>query len=262
MVVDLHCTTSSHFSSSTWGAVEEPPGQHVECGRKNFRKVERIVRSMTTERLAAARVELESSGKTTDGDVKELLRSLSLYGHRQPMSREVRLNMRRKIQSLIVGYGVPAIWFTINPNDITNPVKLRLAAYRTRDPDAAEEFLEGLGDAYKRARLAISDPMSSAVFFHREMKLFFDHYVKVGEESVFGRIGKYYGAVETNERGRFMFTACSGCTGTRISARCLPTSTGRIRRRIASESSDTSIASSQRQDLTRKVFAPCKRSDL
>ncbi|XP_044720116.1 PIF1-like helicase domain-containing protein [Hirsutella rhossiliensis] len=109
--------------------------------------------------------------------------------------------MRRKIQSLIVGYGVPAIWFTINPNDITNPVKLRLAAYRTRDPDAAEEFLEGLGDAYKRARLAISDPMSSAVFFHREMKLFFDHYVKVGEESVFGRIGKYYGAVETNERG-------------------------------------------------------------
>ncbi|XP_044717350.1 PIF1 protein [Hirsutella rhossiliensis] len=91
----------------------------------------------------------------------------------------------RKVEriSLIVGYGVPAIWFTINPNDITNPVKLRLAAYRTRDPDAAEEFLEGLGDAYKRARLAISDPMSSAVFFHREMKLFFDHYVKVGEES-------------------------------------------------------------------------------
>ncbi|KJZ69894.1 hypothetical protein HIM_10727 [Hirsutella minnesotensis 3608] len=164
--------------------------------RRNFRTVERIVRSMTAERLAAARVELESSGKTTDDGVKELLRSLSLYGHRQPMSREVRLNMRRKIQSLIVGYGVPAIWFTINPNDITNPVKLRLAAYRTRDPDAAEEFLEGLGNAYKRTRLAISDPMSSAVFFHREMKLFFDHYVKVGEESVFGRISKYYGAVE------------------------------------------------------------------
>lgn len=78
--------------------------------RKNFRKMERIVRSMTAERLAAARVELESSGKTTDDGVNELLRSLSLYGHRQPMSREVRLNMRRKIQSLIVGYGVPAIW--------------------------------------------------------------------------------------------------------------------------------------------------------
>ncbi|KAK4059018.1 hypothetical protein Purlil1_14379 [Purpureocillium lilacinum] len=108
--------------------------------RKNFRNTERIVRSMTTERLAAASMELESSGRTSDSGVKELLRSLSLYGHRQPMSREVRLNMRRKIQSLIVGYGVPAIWFTLNPNDITNPVKLRLAAYRARDPDEAEAW--------------------------------------------------------------------------------------------------------------------------
>ncbi|KAM6523061.1 hypothetical protein FSOLCH5_003681 [Fusarium solani] len=102
--------------------------------RKNFRKVERIVRSLTADRLAAARAELESSGRTADEGVKELLRSLSLYGYRQPMSRELRLSMRHKIQALIVRYGVPAIWFTINPNDITNPVKLRLAAYRTRDP--------------------------------------------------------------------------------------------------------------------------------
>lgn len=169
--------------------------------RKNFRKVERIVRSMTAERLAQASMELEKTGKTGDDDVKELLRSLSLYGQRQPMSREVRLNMRRKIQSSIVCYGVPAIWFTLNPNDITNPVKLRLAAYRARDPVEAEAFLEGLGNAYKRTRLAISDPMSSAIFFHREMTLFFEKYVKAGEESVFGRISHYFGAVETNERG-------------------------------------------------------------
>jgi hypothetical protein len=169
--------------------------------RKNFRKVERIVRSLTADRLAAARAELESSGRTTDEGVKELLRSLSLYGYRQPMSRELRLSMRHKIQALIVRYGVPAIWFTINPNDITNPVKLRLAAYRTRDPEAAEEFLRSLDMSFRRMRLSISDPMSSALFFHREMTLFFEHYVKVGEESVFGRISQYYGAVETNERG-------------------------------------------------------------
>ncbi|KAM4055439.1 PIF1-like helicase [Hirsutella rhossiliensis] len=157
------------FLVLTWGAVEEPPGQHVECGRKNFRKVERI--------------------------------------------------------SLIVGYGVPAIWFTINPNDITNPVKLRLAAYRTRDPDAAEEFLEGLGDAYKRARLAISDPMSSAVFFHREMKLFFDHYVKVGEDSMLADI---HGEDQAAYRERIV-------------------------RYIDSVFSE---------DLDQESFAPCKRSDL
>ncbi|KAK4074905.1 hypothetical protein Purlil1_12836 [Purpureocillium lilacinum] len=169
--------------------------------RKNFPKVERIVRSLTADRLAAASAELESSGRTADEGVKTLLRSLSLYGYRQPMSREHRLSMRHKIQAIIVRYGVPAIWFTINPNDITNPVKLRLAAHRIRDPDAAEEFLRKLETSFKRTRLSISDPMSSAMFFHREMTLFFEHYVNVGQESVFGRISQYYGAVETNERG-------------------------------------------------------------
>ncbi|EFY94377.2 ATP-dependent DNA helicase PIF1 [Metarhizium robertsii ARSEF 23] len=173
----------------------------LSATRKNFRKVECIVQSLTIDRLVAARAELESSGKTTDVGVKELLRCCSLYGYRQPMSRELRLSMRRKIQSLIVYRGIPAIWFTLNPNDITNPVKLRLAAYRTRDPKEAEAFLTSLDAAYKRTRLAISDPLSSAEFFHREMTLFFEHYVKVGEESVFGRISHYYGAVETNERG-------------------------------------------------------------
>ncbi|KAJ4176230.1 hypothetical protein NW767_015514 [Fusarium falciforme] len=118
--------------------------------RKSFHKVERIVRSLTADRLAAARAELESPGRTTDEGVKELIRSLSLYGYRQPMSRELRLSMRHKIQALIVRYGVPAIWFTINPNDITNPVKLRLAAYRSRDPEAAEEFLRSLDMSFRR----------------------------------------------------------------------------------------------------------------
>ncbi|KAM4060911.1 PIF1-like helicase [Hirsutella rhossiliensis] len=137
----------------------------LSVARKDFGKVERVARSMTAQRSFSGASRCTATGNPC---------------------REVRL--RLKIQSLIVGYGVPAIWFTINPNDITNPVKLRLAAYRTRDPGAAEEFLEGLGSAYKRTRLAMSDPMSAAVFFHREMKLFFDHYVKVGEDSMLADI--------------------------------------------------------------------------
>jgi hypothetical protein len=169
--------------------------------RKDFPEVERVVRTLSSERLEKAGEELQASGKTSDTAVNRLLRSLSLYGLRQPMSRELRLGMRRKIKSLIVKDGIPAIWFTLNPNDITNPVKLRLAAYRTRDPDEAEVFLTELDSSYKRMRLAISDPLSSALFFHREISMFFRHYVKVGEDGVFGRISQYFGAVETNERG-------------------------------------------------------------
>ena len=109
--------------------------------------------------------------------------------------------MWRKIKSFIIRQGISAIWFTLNPNDIMNLVKLRLAVYRTHEPEKAEVFLRSLDLAYKRARLAISDPISSAIFFHREISMFFEHYVRIGEESVFGRINQYFAAVETNERG-------------------------------------------------------------
>ncbi|KAF9774785.1 hypothetical protein IL306_007183 [Fusarium sp. DS 682] len=135
--------------------------------KSDFPQGERTIKELTAARLEKASIELESSGKTADPAVNQLLRSLSLYGYRQPMSRESRLTMRRKIKSLIVRYGIPAIWFTLNPNDITNPIKLKLAAYRTRETEEAEEFLRSLDQVYKRARLAISDPVSSAIFFHR-----------------------------------------------------------------------------------------------
>ncbi|KAM5348941.1 hypothetical protein ACJ41O_008764 [Fusarium nematophilum] len=155
----------------------------------------------SVEAEARTRSLVSSRNMTLETWAKVLLRSLSLYGFRQPMSRESRLSMRRKIKSFIIREGIPAIWFTLNPNDIINPVKLRLAVYRTRDPDEAEAFLTSLDLAYKRARLAVSDPLSSAVFFYREISMFFEHYVKTGEDSVFGRISRYFGAVETNERG-------------------------------------------------------------
>ena len=169
--------------------------------RRDFGRLAGAVRSLSPEKLERARQELEALGKTTDEDAKLVLRHLTSFGYRQPMSRESRMILRKKIKSLIIRYGLPALWFTINPNDITNPVKLRLAAYRFHEPAEAERFLNELDRGLKRTRLAVSDPLGSALFFHRELTTFFEHYVKTGEESVFGRVSQYFGAVETNERG-------------------------------------------------------------
>lgn len=65
----------------------------------DFSQVEHTIKELTAARLEKASIELESSGKTADPAVNQLLRSLSLYGYRQPMSRESRLTMRRKIKS-------------------------------------------------------------------------------------------------------------------------------------------------------------------
>ncbi|KAF6805330.1 hypothetical protein CPLU01_15994 [Colletotrichum plurivorum] len=76
--------------------------------------------------------------------------------------------MRRKIMSLILKHGLPSIWYTINPDDIVNPVKLNLAAFNKHEGQAAKDFLAELNRAYKKLALAIGDPVSAAEFFHRE----------------------------------------------------------------------------------------------
>ena len=96
---------------------------------------------------------------------------------------------------------MPAIWFTINPNDINNPVKMRLAIHRLHDYDRAEELLVNLQEMYDKIALSIMDPVSSAIFFYREVSLFFEKYVRAGQESVFGKISHYYTTVETNDQG-------------------------------------------------------------
>jgi hypothetical protein len=49
--------------------------------------------------------------------------------------------------------------------------------------------------------LSVHDPLSSALFFFREISLFFEHYVRVGRPSIYGKVSHYYATVETNDRG-------------------------------------------------------------
>ncbi len=88
----------------------------------------------------------------------------------------------------------------LNLNDVTNLVKLKLAAYRSHKPEEAEEFLRSLNLVFKRVRLVISDPISSVIFFHREISILFKYYVQTGQDSVFRCISHYFSAVETNKR--------------------------------------------------------------
>ncbi|KAJ3572625.1 hypothetical protein NPX13_g4988 [Xylaria arbuscula] len=173
----------------------------VRMSRRSFEKVEQVCANLTLDQLRRAGEEMRGTGFATDPDITLLLRELFVFGHAQPLSNESRLLMRRKIQALCIRMGMPAIWFTVNPNDINNPVKMRLSVHRLHDHDKAKELLADLSGRYDRIALSTMDPVSSAIFFHREVSLFFDKYVRAGQESVFGRISHYYATVETNDRG-------------------------------------------------------------
>ncbi|KAL6405949.1 transposase [Ilyonectria robusta] len=173
----------------------------VRMARGSFDRLERVYRSLTADRLKRAEEEIRETRTTTDPDISFLLRELSIFGHAQPLSNETRLLMRRKIQAVNVWTGMPAIWITVNPNDINNPVKVWLSIHRLHEHNTAKELLADLRGRYDRIALSTMDPVSAAIFFHREVSLFFEKYVRTDQESVFGKISHYYATVETNDRG-------------------------------------------------------------
>ncbi|KNB04282.1 hypothetical protein FOXG_22453 [Fusarium oxysporum f. sp. lycopersici 4287] len=199
-----HCAQHPAFSFLVFNMMVRSRNRWIAQGRLKrsaFRRVEGIHQRLTPERLREAQKEMFEMGKTTDRDVIALMKELSLYGSRHPLSNESRLSMRKKIWSMIVAFSLTAIWFTLNPNDINNPVKLKLAAHRGRDDEAARALLRALSTSLQVTTLSVHDPLSSTLFFFREISLFFEHYVRVGRPSVYGNVSHYYATVETNDRG-------------------------------------------------------------
>jgi hypothetical protein len=152
------------------------------------------------DRLERARAELKADGRTTDQEVTAMLRELSVYSENHPFSSEARRKSRGRIESLCVSAGLPAIWLTVNPNDVDHPVRIKLSKKRLVDPGVIQLQNEFVAARWEHTSHAASDPLSAAVFFHREMECFFEEYVRVGNPSIFGRVKHYIGLVETNER--------------------------------------------------------------
>lgn len=105
--------------------------------------------------------------------------------------------MRSEIRGLIVRYGMPAFWITINPSDLRNPLVLTLAG------------LEFPGDIPARARaaaratVATSNPVAVAEFFHCVCKAVLRGLLATGtgQLGILGDLSNHYGVVETNGRG-------------------------------------------------------------
>ncbi|KJZ74444.1 hypothetical protein HIM_06040 [Hirsutella minnesotensis 3608] len=131
----------------------------------SFERVERVYETLTADRLKKAEDEMRETRKTTDPDVAFLLREL-------------------KIQAINTWTCTPAIWLSVNPNEINNPVKMRLSIHRLHDYHAAKDLLADLWGKYDKIALSIMDP-----------------YVRTGQESIFGKVSHYYATVETNDRG-------------------------------------------------------------
>jgi len=105
--------------------------------------------------------------------------------------------MRAEIKGLIVRGAIPAIWVTINPSDLRNPLVLILAGIKI-----PADALPAAGAAIRYATTT-SNPVAVAQFFNHICKAIFDGLIQsgTGRIGILGQVANHYGVVETNGRG-------------------------------------------------------------
>lgn len=153
---------------------------NIRMAKKSFDKVKQIHETLTSDEIKAAEEEYRETRTTTNPKGAYLLRELSAFGYGQHMSNEERLYERRKIQSLSLQNGGNNIWFTINPNDLTNEINMKLTPFQGLSGREAEQLFQKLRQHINSVQHTVRDPVSSAIFFHREISLFFEKYVRPG----------------------------------------------------------------------------------
>jgi hypothetical protein len=172
-------------------------GHTLLVKRQNWRSVRDDIASLTVDQLQDA-ARAVSDGQAIDNPIiRRLQRDLTTIGMRVPESFSQKLMMRSQIRGVIVRGGMPAIWVTINPSDLRNPLVLILAG------------IQYTGDALPAANAAIrhaaatSNPVAVAQFFNHVCKAIFDGLIQsqTGQIGILGQVANHYGVVETNGRG-------------------------------------------------------------
>lgn len=109
--------------------------------------------------------------------------------------------LRMKAISLIMQLGQPLFWMTINPNDKTSPIVMKLGGV---DLDISSRLKTDLPTYVERIQKIAEDPVASADFFHitidAVMKCLLRFGAKDGDGGVLGRVKAYVGMTEEQKR--------------------------------------------------------------
>src|SRR4051794_39877499 len=172
-------------------------GHRLLVKRQNWESTKDDIASLTSEQLQDAAKAIANGQIIDNPIIQRLRRDLITIGRQVPQSFSQKLIMRSKLKGVIVRFGMPAFWITINPSDLRNPLVLILAGV---------ELPEGTlpaANAAIRLATATSNPVAIAQFFHHTCKAIFDGFLHspTSEIGILGQVSNHFGVVETNGRG-------------------------------------------------------------
>ncbi|KAF3922513.1 hypothetical protein ABW20_dc0100162 [Dactylellina cionopaga] len=176
---------------------------YIATQKKHWPRVQEQLSELSKEDFEQAGEECRRDGKVGTPKVISVMSKILSVGWNLPMSSAVRFEMRKRAFSMIIRYGSPALWLTVNPYDLSNPIAYTIAGYGPRS-----EFGAGFSwsnEFARRCAAITKDPVASAEFFHTIIAAFFETMVMPLEEEngngIFGPCDAYFGATETNGRG-------------------------------------------------------------
>jgi hypothetical protein len=165
--------------------------------RRYWRSAAQDIASLTVDQLQNAAQEIKAGQDIKDPVIRRLQQHIVTIGMHVPGSFSQKLRMRSEIRGLIIRYGMPAFWITINPSDLRNPLVLILAVVNI----PRNNF--GSANAAIRAAVATSNPVTVADFFHCVCQAILRGLLATNSDhvGVLGDLSNHYGVVETNSRG-------------------------------------------------------------
>lgn len=174
----------------------------VQMRRKDFERDAHLMATLTPEIVRQAQTEEAAGVPFTHPAILALRRHLQGTAGRVQGTDQSRQTIRSQIWSTCLVHGPPAIWLTINPCDLHDPIAQVFAGESIN----MDDLLNSIGpDAKQRAINIASDPYASAKFFHFLIDTIFEtlfqvkvtlHSVVSGK-GVLGEVSAYLGAVET-----------------------------------------------------------------
>ena len=172
-------------------------GHKLLVKRRNWKSTTDDIASLTSDQLQEAAKAIANKQVVDNPVIQRLQRDLVTIGKQVPQSFSEKLTMRSKINGLQVRLGMIAVWLTINPSDLRNPLVLTLAGIEL-PPDA----LPAANAAIRRA-IATANPVAVAQFFHHTCKALFDGLLcsSTTEIGILGQVSNHFGVVETNGCG-------------------------------------------------------------
>ncbi|KAJ6125807.1 hypothetical protein N7471_010300 [Penicillium samsonianum] len=165
--------------------------------RRHWSSTTGDISSLTEDRLRDALRDLENHHEIKDPAISRLLHVMKAIAMWVPGSFAQKLRMRSEIRGLIVRFGMPAFWITINPSDLRSPLVIILAGVEYSD-----DILSASNSAIRDAT-ATSNPVAVASFFHNVCTAVLEGLFASGRDrtGILGDVSNHYGVVETNGRG-------------------------------------------------------------